>query len=457
MNMQAISMEGPPPLHLAPLYPGLPLLGSTLDVQRNPLETFTRASRLGSIVELRFPSLTAFLLSDPKDVDRVLHENVAGYDKQTRGYAALRTVLGNGLFTSEGSFWLRQRRLAQPAFHKERMAGWAQVMVNATTQLIDAWAPRLERGDGFDVHEEMMRLTLRVVGEALLSTDVTGAAPQVGEALDQLLRLLTARTSRMVPWPDWVPTPANVKLVRARDQLDAVVNGIIAERRQKGAGDDLLGMLMSTTDADTGERMDDSQLRDEVMTILLAGHETTANALSWTFWLLGRAPQVERRLRDELTAVLGGRPPTAADAPKLKYTSAVLHEALRLYPPVWALARHAVADDVVGGVRIPKDALVFMCPWLIHRNSKVWADPEAFDPERWMTDQRPKARCAFLPFSSGPRKCIGDQFALLEGQLVLATLMQRVHLSLVPGRFVEPEPVMTLRPRGGVWVTAKAR
>jgi cytochrome P450 len=269
--------------------------------------------------------------------------------------------------------------------------------------------------------------------------------------------VLIRRTTGILPLPTWVPTPDNRKLLRARGKLDAVVNRIIAERRKSGAGDDLLGMFMSTTDADTGERMDDVQLRDEVMTILLAGHETTANALSWTFWLLGRAPHVERKLREELDTVLGGREPSLADVPKLKYTLAVLNESLRLYPPVWAIARRAEADDVIGGAHIPKGSLVFMSPWVIHRNAQVWTDPEAFDPERFLSDTRPKGRCAFMPFSSGPRKCIGDQFALLEGQLVLATLLQRVHLPLQGGRQVVPEPAVTLRPGGGVWVTAKAR
>jgi cytochrome P450 len=456
--MQAIPMEAPPPpLHVAPMYPGLPVIGSIIEMKRDPLGVVSRASRLGGVVQLDFPSLRVFLLSDPKDAEHVLHDHVRQYGKQTRGYAALRHVLGNGLLTSEGSFWLRQRRLAQPAFQKERMAGWAQVMVDSTNALLDAWAPRLKSGEAFDVHEDMMRLTLRVVGQALLSTDVTASAGTVGVALDRVLHLLTSRAMRVVPWPDWVPTPETVQLKRAKAQLDDVVNGIIAERRQKGAGDDLLGMFMTTTDADTGERMDDEQLRDEVMTMLLAGHETTANALSWTFTLLGKAPHVERKLHEELDTVLQGRAPTAADWPKLKYTSAVLHEALRLYPPVWILGRRAEVDDVIGGVRIPKDSLVFVSSWLLHRNPQMWTDPEAFDPERWMGEQKPKGRCTFMPFSSGPRKCIGDQFALLEGVLVLARLMQRVHLSLVPGRPVEPDPVFTLRPKDGVWVTAKAR
>lgn len=437
----------------APVLRGLPVLGSILDAQRNPLELFTRAARLGDVVEIEFPYVRAFLVNRPDLVERVLHDNYKAYGKQTRGYAALRQILGNGLLTSEGAFWLRQRRLAQPAFHRENLAGWGATMVKATRELADAWAPRMMSGERFDVHDDMMRLTLRIVGQTLLSTDLTSSASEVGGALTSLLRILTARASRLVSWPDWVPTPANRLLVRERARLDAVVQTLIRQRRSSGAGDDLLGMLMSATDADTGEQMNDQQLRDELMTIVLAGHETTANALSWVFVMLGRHPDVEAKLRAELQTVLSGREPTTADAPKLVYTAAVLNETLRLYPPVWALARSCADGDVIGDVTLPKGSLVFFMPWLIHRRADVWPEPLKFDPERWLSGDKPKSRCAFMPFSSGPRKCIGDAFALLEGQLVLATLLQRVKVK-VEEQPIDPEPVFTLRPRHGVFVRA---
>ncbi len=454
--MNAIPMESPQSNSIAPLYAPLPVIGAILEAQKNPLEMFTRAARLGELVEVKFPYYRTFLLTSPPDVEHVLHDNYKNYAKQSRGYTALRRILGNGLLTSEGSFWLRQRRLAQPAFHKEHMAGWAKVMTRAATEQVAAWAPHIAKGEKFDLHVDMMRLTLRVVGETLLSTDVTKAAAEVGDALEVALHLMAARTTRLVPVPDWVPIPSHLKLEKARAALNGVVDRIIAERRRTGPGDDLLGMFMTTKDADTGEQMDDEQLRVEVLTMLLAGHETTANALSWAFYLLGQSPDIERKLRDEIATVLQGREPSMADLPRLKYTSAVLNEALRLYPPVWALARRAEEDDVLSGVRIPQGSLVFVLPWLVHRNPNVWPNPEKFDPERWLGEQKPRSRCAFLPFSSGPRKCIGDGFALLEGQLVLATLMQRVNLSLVPGQHIEPEPTFTIRPTGGVWVTAKS-
>lgn len=442
----------------APRYPGVPLLGALLEARKNPLEMFERASKLGDVVELPFPHQQVFLLNHPDHVDRVLHGNMKAYAKQTRGYAAMRRILGTGLLTSEGSFWLRQRRLAQPAFHRERIAAFGASMVRATQELIAAWGPRLNSGEPFDLHDEMMKLTLKVVGQTLLSADVTGAAGEIGDALTRLLRVLSRTTTQLFELPDWVPTADHRELHSTRAALDAVVHRIIADRRARGAGDDLLGLFMSTQDADTGESMSDEQLRDEVMTMLLAGHETTANALTWALWLLARHPEAEQKLRVELAHALEGTAPSTAVTPSLKYTLGVVNESLRLYPPAWILARRAVEDDHFGAVKVPRHALVFMLPWLIHRRADYWPQPEAFLPERWLGSDghAPVSnRCAWLPFSTGQRKCIGDTFALLEMQLVLATLLQRVRISVEPDREVSPEPVFTLRPRNGLWVTAR--
>ncbi len=252
-----------------------------------------------------------------------------------------------------------------------------------------------------------------------------------------------------------MPTPRNLIFKRAGARLDAVVMGFIAGRRKSGERhDDLLDLLMYARDPESGEGMDDRQLRDEVMTLMLAGHETTANALSWAFWLLGQHPEVEAKVRAEL-APLEGRPPQVQDVPRLKYTQWVVKEALRLYPPVWSLGRRVVEEEVVKGHRFPKDALVFLSPFVLHRLPEHWRDPEAFQPERWADEGAHRPRCAYLPFSQGPRKCIGDGFALMEAQLILATVLQRVHLELVPGQQVTPEPLITLRPKGGVQVVAR--
>ncbi len=434
---------------------GVPWLGVLPALQKNPLKVMESATLShGPIVHLPLPTVDAYLLADPKLVEHVLVTNSRNYVKQTRGYDMLRMVLGNGLVTSEGAFWKRQRRIAQPAFHRERMAVFGEVMTRAANEMVDGWV----MGQPFDLANELMRCTLRLVGETLLSSDVTSKASVVGDAITVALEHLIHRTLHPVGLPEWVPTPRNVAFKKAVRQLDEVVLGMIAERRTGGGpGTDLLGMLMEARDPETNEGMDDAQLRDEVMTIFLAGHETTANALAWTAVLLGQSPDVERRVVDEFDQVLGPRTATMSDVPKLTYTSMVLKESMRLYPPVWSLARRVVEDEVVDGYRLPRDAFVFMCSYALHRLPSVWPDPLAFKPERFAAEDPARARGGYLPFSMGQRKCIGDTFAMVESQLVLATVLQRVHLTLVPGQAFEPEPVITLRPRGGVHVVATRR
>lgn len=439
-----------------PSLPGLPLVGVLPELQRDPLGVMERATlSAGPMVRLPLPlGVQAFLLSDPGLVEHVLVTNSRNYVKQTRGYEMLRKVLGNGLVTSEGDFWKRQRRIAQPAFHRERLFAFGETMTKAASEMVDGWTP----GQPFDVADAFMRVTLRLVGETLLSSDVTSASSDVGQAITVALEHLIHRTVHPFSFPEWVPTPANLAFKKALEQLDDVVLGMIASRRAgQGPRNDLLAMLMEARDPETGEGMSDAQLRDEVMTIFLAGHETTANALAWTVVLLGRSPAVEKRLVQELDEVLGGRPPAMSDVPKLPYTAMVLKESMRLYPPVWTLARRVVETEVVDGLVFPKDAIIFMCPYALHRHPKYWTDPEAFDPERWAPDAPPPTKGAYLPFSMGQRKCIGDTFAMVEAQLVLATLMQRVHLSLVPGQAFQTEPLITLRPKGGVTVVASKR
>jgi cytochrome P450 len=272
------------------------------------------------------------------------------------------------------------------------------------------------------------------------------------------LEHLIHRTLHPFTAPEWVPTPANRRFKRSLEQLDRVVLDLIAQRR-KGGGpkDDLLAMLMESRDPETGEGMTDAQLRDEVMTIFLAGHETTANNLAWTMALVGRAPDVERRLVAEAKDVLRGELPTMEGVHRLPYAMNVVKESLRLYPPVWSLGRRVEEDDVAEGYLLPKGALVFLSPWAIHRLPEYWPDPLAFDPDRWTQDDPRRLHGSYLPFSLGQRKCIGDMFAMVEAQLILTTVLQRVHVSLVPGQSFEPEPVITLRPRGGVQVIATRR
>lgn len=441
--------------HVVPSLPGVPVLGVLPALQKDPLGVMERATLAGSpVTRLPLPLVDGYILGEPRLVEHVLVTNSRNYVKQTRGYDMLRKVLGNGLVTSEGEFWKRQRRIAQPAFHKERLFAFGETMTRAATEMVNAWKP----GQPFDVANEFMQVTLRLVGETLLSSDVTSEASEVGHAITVALEHLIHRTLHPFGFPEWVPTPRNVSFKRSLETLDRVVLDMIAARREGGGPtNDLLAMLMEARDPETGEGMSDGQLRDEVMTIFLAGHETTANALAWTVMLLGKSPQVEQRLVRELREVLGGRVPVMNDVPKLPYTAMVLKESMRLYPPVWSLARRVVEDDLVEGVLLPKDALVFICPYALHRLPRAWKDPEAFDPERWAPDAPPPPKGAYLPFSMGQRKCIGDTFAMVEATLILATVLQRMHLSLVPGQAFTPEPVITLRPLGGVQVVASQR
>jgi cytochrome P450 len=442
----------PEPPHLK----GLPFLGYLLALQRDPIGVFQRVAAQGhDLVRMHVGNRSIYLVRRPEDIRYILQENQHNFSKQTPGYAALRLVLGNGLVTSEGDFWLRQRRLAQPAFHRQRIAGFAEKMTDLTRQLLERWETSARRGEPLDVASEMMELTLRIVGWTLLSTEVGPDSPAVGRALNELLPQVLRRSLSIVRLPRSIPTPKNRSLRAARAALDRVVLRMIAERRQRGGeGSDLLGMLMSARDEETGEAMSDAQLRDEVMTIFLAGHETTANALTWTLYLLSRHPDIRRRLQHEIAEALQGRVPTAADLPRLGYALAVVQESMRLYPPVWLLMRRCERDDVIAGYRIPAHTFVAVSPFIIHRDPSLFENPEGFDPDRFLGERAGQIpRFGYLPFSAGTRVCIGNSFALMEAQLVLAAIVQRFRLDLVSGHRVELHPAVTLRPRHGMRMT----
>jgi cytochrome P450 len=437
---------------------GVPYLGSFFDARRDPIALFVNATREhGDVVGLRFGPFRYVIVNHPDAIHHVLVDNFKNYTK-SRNYQGIKLVLGSGLLTSEGEFWKRQRRLAQPAFHRERLAGFARMMVDDTTRMLDRWS---ESDDGapFDLHEEMMRLTFRIVGRTLFHVDVDGDAAAIGRALSVVLRHADEYGNSLLPLPPWVPTPANARFRNAMSTLDELVYRIIAERRASGEDTgDLLSMLMSARDEETQRGMDDQQLRDEVITIVLAGHETTANALTWTLYLLSLHTASERRLRKEIEDVLGDRPPTLEDLPKLTFTSMVIQESMRLYPPAWALERQAIADDEVMGFAIPAGTIVGISPYTLHRHERFWENPEGFDPDRFAPERaagRPKH--AYLPFGGGPRLCIGNSFATMEAQLVLAMILQRCRLDLASGYVVRPDPVITLRPRNGVWMRRRTR
>ncbi|MBM4246612.1 MAG: cytochrome P450 [Deltaproteobacteria bacterium] len=444
-------------LETAPIDPPGSLLWNPLtagrDMLRDPLGRLAADWRAyGDVVRLRIGPIAYYGLSHPDHLQHVLQENNRNYVKGPI-IARTRILIGDGLFTSEGDFWRRQRRLAQPAFHRQRIGGFGATMTDTAGEMLDAWSGAAATGEAFDLAAEMNRLTLRIVGRTLFSLDLQESAAAVGRALTDALDIVTQRFFTLLPLPLWVPTSPNRRFVRARRALDEAVLRIVGERR--GAGrqhGDLLAMLLEARDPDSGEGMTDRQLRDEVMTFVLAGHETTAVALAWTWYLLGRHPEVEQRLRDEVADAVGRRTPTPADLPALRYVRMVVDETLRLYPPVWAFGRQAVADDRIGPFRIRAGAPVNLAVWLTHRHPDFWPDAERFDPERFAPDRAAtRHRFAYLPFSGGPRLCIGNEFALLELVLVVTMMAQRYRIAPVdPDRVIEPLVRVTLRPQGGV-------
>jgi cytochrome P450 len=436
-----------------PTLPGKPFLGSLLDVRNDRIGTFMRAAQLGDVVHIHFPSQESVLLSHPDHVRRVFVDDHRLFGKQTRGYDALRLGLGNGLVTSEGSFWRRQRRIAQPAFHRRRIAGFGEKMTTATLDMLERWARPAQLGQAIDIDSEMMALTFRIVGECLMSTDISSDADSVGDAVTTLLNQVTDRITKPFQLPLHVPTPSNKRLQRALEVLDELVLGIIAKRRASDEEhDDLLDMLMRTEDAETGERMTDRQLRDEIITIVLAGHETTANAISWALYLLSKVPSAATELREELSRELPGqRVPTADDLPRLAFTEAVVKESMRLFPPVWLVARSVEETVELGGYTIPKGHVVFISPYVMHHDRRFFPNPEGFEPARFLGEAaKAIPKHAYIPFIAGPRQCIGNTFAIMEAQLIMATMLSRYELHLVAGQEIVASPTVTLRPEHGI-------
>jgi cytochrome P450 len=419
----------------------------------DPLGYFTGLVReYGDLIGLRILNFRILLINHPDHIEDVLVNHPRKFIKG-RVLKANKRVFGSGLLTSEGDFWLRQRRLAQPAFHRARIAGYASTMAEYTERLLHEWQDCEER----DIHKEMMRLTLQIVGKTLFDADVEGDAQDVGKSMELLLEL-GADFRRTVLIPHWLPTPANLRLEGAIRKIEKVLYRIIAEKRASGrdAGD-LLSMLLAAQDED-GSRMTDKQLRDEAITLFLAGHETTANTLSWTWWLLAQNPAVEAKLHGELRAVLGGRTPSLDDLPKLVYTNHIITESMRLYPPAWGTARTAIEDHEIAGYSVPKGSGVSFAQWTVHRDPRWYDAPEEFRPERWEGDLLKRIpRFAYFPFGGGPRQCIGNSFALMEAALVLATIAQQYRFRLVEEHPVVPLASITLRPRHGIRAVLEAR
>jgi cytochrome P450 len=449
--MQAATL----PPERAPGPRGIPFLGSLFDAWRNPLKLLHEGARdHGNVVRFRFGVYRYVLVSGLTEIQHVLVKNQKNYTK-SRSYQGVKLVLGDGLLTSEGEFWRRQRRLTQPAFHPQRLRGLARTMAELTGDTIGRWQALPDSGRTLDMHGEMMRLTFRIVGETLFSSDVEGDAQAIGKAMTIAMQFANDYIEQLLLVPPWLPLPKNIRFRKALATLDALVYRLIEEhRRESDHEGDLLGMLMSATDDADGKGMTPKQLRDEVMTLVLAGFETTANALTWSLYLLAKHPSVAGKLEEEAIRVLGGRQPTFEDLPRLEYTERVFLESMRLYPPAWCFERQAVEADEVGGYSIPAGTTIAVCPYVLHRNPAYWENPDDFDPDRFLPERSTeRSRFAYLPFGDGPRICIGKGFAMMEAKIVLAMLAGAFHLRLAGEDDVEVAPAITLRPKNGVRLT----
>ncbi len=427
-------------------------------LKRDPLGTLQALQRAyGDVVYSFLVNAPTFLLSHPDHVGYVLQANHRNY-RRSRNSDKLRRALGNGLLTNDGASWLKQRRLMQPAFHRKRIVRFGETMTNETQKLLAEWQAEAPHVKPLDISSEMMCLTLAIVSRTMFGATVVQDAEALGPAITELQEETHRRQFVLLDLPEWVPLPQLRRAKEARKTIERVVKRIIEERRRTDAPahDDLLAMLLNAKDADTGEPMDDAQLRDEVRTIFLAGHETTSNALTWTWYLLARNPAAAKKLRAELARVLGGRVPTVDDLPQLAYTKMVVEESMRLLPPVWAMSREAIADDEIDGYRIPAGSTVVLSQFITQRHPDFWEEPETFDPERFTPDRvNQRHRFAYFPFGGGPRFCIGNNFAMLEAQLILATIAQHYELDLVPEHPVQLEPLITLRPKHGLMMTLR--
>lgn len=426
-------------------------------LRRDPLAFLTSfTDRYGPVARLRFGVWDVMVVTRPDDVKHVLQDRHTIYTKESLDYRILKRFLGEGLITSDGPLWLKQRRLIQPAFHRDHIAACAMRMIDLTQDLLATWEERARDGKPIDVYQEMRRLSLDVVTQALFGVNVHGDARAVGQSF----AILSGELASSIYSPLFLlfllpglPTPGNRRARAALRKLDDIVGKIIARRRADGgdADEDLLGLLLQAHDEETESGMDDRQLRDEVMTLLLAGHETTTMALSWTWYLLDQHPGVAECVRAEIAQALGDRAPTMDDVPQLGAATRAIEEAIRLYPPAWVITRIAKEEDEIGGYRVRPGTIVTLSPYLTHHSPDVWDEPERYDPDRFLPEHTEgRQRFAYFPFAGGPRQCVGSEFALTEATLVLAMVLRRFRLELAPGRTVVPQASITLRPRGGL-------
>jgi cytochrome P450 len=444
--------KGSTPPRSVSRYPGQFIV----EIARNPLAMMLSMQREhGDIAHWRIGPQNLYLFSHPDLIRDVLVTNQKNFHK-SRGLERAKRLLGNGLLTSEGEFHLRQRRLAQPAFHRQRIAAYAVTMSDYAERTSSRWSD----GQTVDMHAEMMRLTLGIVSRTLFDADVESEAAEIGSALTHAFESFNLAMLPFTELLEKFPLPAVRRFNAARDTLDRIIYRMIEERRQSGEDrGDLLSMLLLATDTEgDGSGMNDSQLRDEALTLFLAGHETTANALTWTWYLLSQHPEVEQRLHEEVDRVLTNRAPTFEDMSSLSYTRMVFAESMRLYPPAWAIGRRALEPFEANGFLIPRRSVVIMSQYIVHRDPRFFPEPERFEPERWTPEaQGSRPRFSYFPFGGGSRVCIGEQFAWMEGVLLVAALSRKWRMRLVTGHPVEVQTLITLRPKHGMRMILEQR
>ena len=442
--------------------------GSLPELRRDPLRTLISArEEYGDVVRFRSGIWNAYFVAHPDGVKRVLQDNADNY---TKGFVFdyLKTVLGRGLLTDEGDSWREQRRLVQPAFQHQRLGEMTEAINASIQRLLAGWraGPAVRQ---IDLAQEMTALALDVVTNAVIGSPFASDNSAVGQAVQVAQEQINWRIMRLLTWSDRIPTPRNRRFKQATATLNEAVHALVDQRRREIAArkdsgsrgperSDLLTLLLEALDVESSEHMTELQLRDEIMTILLAGHETTANGLIWAWHFVAENPEVADRLMSEVDRVLCGRQPCLADISSLKYARMVFHEALRLRPPVWALFRCPLSDDVLGGYRVPAFTTIILSPYVTHRHPEFWEDPERFDPERFLPERLARrARYAFFPFGGGPRMCLGSEFATMEGIMALASIAQEFELEPLPAHAVALEPLITLRPAGGLPMMLRRR
>jgi cytochrome P450 len=461
LTMTATAIHPAKPVRAVKKWPevrGRWLMGCLRQVQRDPLGLYHGAWREhGDYVRLRaMAGFYFYLLAHPDAVEHVLHSNHKNYRKPDSANHSIGLLAGNGILTSEGDFWRKQRRLMQPAFLRQQVVKLSSHMVDSTDGFIRQWE-QAEDGRTLDIVPEMMRLALRIASTSLFSADISGEADSIGQAYRTAFEYVSLKMNgRLMFSPLWMPTRRNRRFRQAKALLDGVVLDLIAQRRHEPAKSDVLDLLLAAQDEESATGMTDGQLKDEALTLLTAGHETTGAALSWAWFLLATHQDVQHALHEQVSAHLRGRLPAAEDLPSMPLATAVFEETMRLYPPAWGLPRETIDEDEICGYPIPAKATIILMQQIVHRHPDFWTQPDQFDPERFLPPRNSgRAKFAFFPFGGGPRICIGNQFAMLEGPLALAALAQRFHFTLVPNQLIIPDATFTLRPKNGVYLTVR--